>query len=320
LCANICINFQSMAELATFDNGAHGVVVSHPLSMREALGSIPSVSMACLTARNASNILFLLELLQASGSLSEPVGSSGGLRESLGISGSLWEPRGTLWMPLGTMWELLGASGNFWEPLGAYGSLWEPLGFYRSLWEAARPLGTVGRLGEGRPSTLKSQTPKPKPPNLKPQSRSGELHPSKTACPRAAEVLWRGWNAWQGWKVELTFHPSHPSGERKPLAFPKTQTLNPKRQKPKSCSGEPHPSKTGCPEAAEALLKGCTGWNDAVLRDLKQCGAVRCGAVRCGAVQCCAVSNSTLGKGALEGRVLSFPHFRTADTTNMLRV
>ena len=25
--------------------GAHGVVVSHPLSMREALGSIPSVSM-----------------------------------------------------------------------------------------------------------------------------------------------------------------------------------------------------------------------------------------------------------------------------------
>ena len=26
-------------------NGAHGVVVSHPLSMREALGSIPSVSI-----------------------------------------------------------------------------------------------------------------------------------------------------------------------------------------------------------------------------------------------------------------------------------
>jgi hypothetical protein len=27
---------------------AHGVVVSHPLSMREALGSIPSVSKFCL--------------------------------------------------------------------------------------------------------------------------------------------------------------------------------------------------------------------------------------------------------------------------------
>jgi hypothetical protein len=52
-CANIYINFQSMSKLAHFDNGAHGVVVSHPLSMREALGSIPSVSMACLAARNA---------------------------------------------------------------------------------------------------------------------------------------------------------------------------------------------------------------------------------------------------------------------------
>ena len=28
-----------------FVHGAHGVVVSHPLSMREALGSIPSVSI-----------------------------------------------------------------------------------------------------------------------------------------------------------------------------------------------------------------------------------------------------------------------------------
>ena len=30
---------------ALFGHGAHGVVVSHPLSMREALGSIPSVSI-----------------------------------------------------------------------------------------------------------------------------------------------------------------------------------------------------------------------------------------------------------------------------------
>ena len=29
----------------SYVNGAHGVVVSHPLSMREALGSIPSVSI-----------------------------------------------------------------------------------------------------------------------------------------------------------------------------------------------------------------------------------------------------------------------------------
>ena len=31
-------------EKASYTHGAHGVVVSHPLSMREALGSIPSVS------------------------------------------------------------------------------------------------------------------------------------------------------------------------------------------------------------------------------------------------------------------------------------
>ena len=31
-----------------FSTWAHGVVVSHPLSMREALGSIPSVSKFCL--------------------------------------------------------------------------------------------------------------------------------------------------------------------------------------------------------------------------------------------------------------------------------
>ena len=33
-------------------HGAHGVVVSHPLSMREALGSIPSVSIAHLLSES----------------------------------------------------------------------------------------------------------------------------------------------------------------------------------------------------------------------------------------------------------------------------
>ena len=37
------------AATTSSSNGAHGVVVSHPLSMREALGSIPSVSI-CLPA------------------------------------------------------------------------------------------------------------------------------------------------------------------------------------------------------------------------------------------------------------------------------
>jgi hypothetical protein len=36
--------------LLQLEQGAHGVVVSHPLSMREALGSIPSVSTAGLKA------------------------------------------------------------------------------------------------------------------------------------------------------------------------------------------------------------------------------------------------------------------------------
>ena len=31
-----------------FSQGAHGVVVSHPLRMRKALGSIPSVSIFCM--------------------------------------------------------------------------------------------------------------------------------------------------------------------------------------------------------------------------------------------------------------------------------
>ena len=47
--------FLSVFEMAPgkmdvpYVNGAHGVVVSHPLSMREALGSIPSVSMLRVT-------------------------------------------------------------------------------------------------------------------------------------------------------------------------------------------------------------------------------------------------------------------------------
>ena len=38
---------------AEYTNRAHGVVVSHPLSMREALGSIPSVSILHLIALHA---------------------------------------------------------------------------------------------------------------------------------------------------------------------------------------------------------------------------------------------------------------------------
>ena len=40
---------------AEYTNRAHGVVVSHPLSMREALGSIPSVSMLRFTPDICSN-------------------------------------------------------------------------------------------------------------------------------------------------------------------------------------------------------------------------------------------------------------------------
>ena len=42
--------------IAAEKHRAHGVVVSHPLSMREALGSIPSVSIAgCRTSENPSS-------------------------------------------------------------------------------------------------------------------------------------------------------------------------------------------------------------------------------------------------------------------------
>ena len=41
-------------------NGAHGVVVSHPLSMREHLGSIPSVSIFVFS--QSSNVVFSAQL------------------------------------------------------------------------------------------------------------------------------------------------------------------------------------------------------------------------------------------------------------------
>ena len=43
---------QKKSEVAKLPSGAHGVVVSHPLRMRKALGSIPSVSMC----RNISEL------------------------------------------------------------------------------------------------------------------------------------------------------------------------------------------------------------------------------------------------------------------------
>ena len=46
--------FRARPSLLQLEHRAHGVVVPHPLSMREALGSIPGVSTACLkAARNA---------------------------------------------------------------------------------------------------------------------------------------------------------------------------------------------------------------------------------------------------------------------------
>ena len=41
---------------ASSHQGAHGVVVSHPLSMREALGSIPSVSISCALQQAAATM------------------------------------------------------------------------------------------------------------------------------------------------------------------------------------------------------------------------------------------------------------------------
>ena len=44
-------------------NGAHGVVVSHPLSMQEALGSIPSVSIFAFS--QSINVVFSARMLKA---------------------------------------------------------------------------------------------------------------------------------------------------------------------------------------------------------------------------------------------------------------
>ena len=50
---------EHVAKQEVHNDRAHGVVVSHPLSMREALGSIPSVSIcfsfSVATARHASS-------------------------------------------------------------------------------------------------------------------------------------------------------------------------------------------------------------------------------------------------------------------------
>ena len=43
------LDIRLCAATTSSSNGAHGVVVSHPLSMREALGSIPSVSIISRT-------------------------------------------------------------------------------------------------------------------------------------------------------------------------------------------------------------------------------------------------------------------------------
>lgn len=58
----------SVATSEARNDRAHGVVVSHPLSMREALGSIPSVS---IFARRSSNILLHRVLCVAFASANE---------------------------------------------------------------------------------------------------------------------------------------------------------------------------------------------------------------------------------------------------------
>ena len=52
----LCAGFRCAVTAISRSYGAHGVVVSHPLSMQEALGSIPSVSIfaqasACLDVK-----------------------------------------------------------------------------------------------------------------------------------------------------------------------------------------------------------------------------------------------------------------------------
>ena len=52
-----------MSRGCPFLTWAHGVVVSHPLSMWEALGSIPSVSMVLAITAIGTSALRLLPLL-----------------------------------------------------------------------------------------------------------------------------------------------------------------------------------------------------------------------------------------------------------------
>jgi hypothetical protein len=54
-------NFIKMPSFLHLAHGAHGVVVSHPLSMREALGSIPSVSISCLNAASHACMLSIAQ-------------------------------------------------------------------------------------------------------------------------------------------------------------------------------------------------------------------------------------------------------------------
>jgi hypothetical protein len=54
-------HFIKMPSLLQLEHGAHGVVVSHPLSMREALGSIPSVSISCLNAASHACMLSITQ-------------------------------------------------------------------------------------------------------------------------------------------------------------------------------------------------------------------------------------------------------------------
>ena len=64
-------------------NGAHGVVVSHPLSMREALGSIPSVSIFAFS--QSINVVFSARMLKEN--LHKVVKDFG--QPHLGLGGSL---------------------------------------------------------------------------------------------------------------------------------------------------------------------------------------------------------------------------------------
>jgi hypothetical protein len=64
-----------------------------------------------------------------------------------------------------------------------------------------------------------------------------------------------------GKSSSLSIHLIRPaSGSPWPSPKPELETLKPKPEKPQPCPGEPHPSQTACPQAAEALLRGWNGW------------------------------------------------------------